>query len=78
MKQTCLYLARVSGTQTNPLVVGKYAHTRQMRLRGKVVKNWSRQALEEDLCRALKNDRKNRGCCEVRKKKKKKKKKIIQ
>ena len=25
MKQTCLCLVRVSGTQTNPLVVGKYA-----------------------------------------------------
>ena len=39
MKQTCLCLARVSGTQTNPLVVGKYAQTRQRRLRGKVVKS---------------------------------------
>ena len=27
------------------LVVGKYAQTRQRRLRGKVVKHWSRQAL---------------------------------
>ena len=38
MKQTCLCLARVSGTQTNPLVVSKYAQTRKRRLRGKVVK----------------------------------------
>ena len=27
------------------LVVGKYAQIRQRRLKGKVVKNWSRQAL---------------------------------
>ena len=32
-------LARVSGTQTNPLIVGKYAQTRQRRLRGKIVKS---------------------------------------
>ena len=39
MKQTCHRLARVSGTQTNPLVVGKYAQTRQRQLRGKMVKS---------------------------------------
>ena len=43
------------------LVVGKYAQTRQRRLRGKVVKYWSRQALYKGPCRALKRGSKNRA-----------------
>ena len=35
----------VKGECCTDLVVGKYAQTRQRRLRGKTVKHWSRQAL---------------------------------
>ena len=42
--KTNLPLSGEGGCRTN-LVVSKYAQTKQRRLRGKVVKHWSRQAL---------------------------------
>ena len=61
MKQTCLCLARVSGTQMNPLVVGKYAQTRQRRLKGKVVKTGHGRHYKRTLAMPWETDRKTEG-----------------